>query len=78
MTIIKGDLEVVFYEHHNGNAMEMRVLIGLGGGRADTSLTLQEFCELMAECGKEIRRRHWGEERAANIAAPQNATTPGA
>lgn len=62
MTIIKRDLEIVFYEHHTGVVMEPRVLVSIGGGRVDTWLTLQEFCELMAECGKEIRRRHWGKE----------------
>jgi hypothetical protein len=78
MTIIKRDLEVVFYEHHTGEAMESRVLVSIGGGRADTWVTLQEFCELMSECQKEIRRRHWGEEQSANSAAQNNVTAPGA
>jgi hypothetical protein len=59
MTIIKRDLEVVFYEHHNGAGMENRVLLSLGGGRAETILSLQEFCELLAECRKEISRLQW-------------------
>lgn len=60
MTITKRDLEVVFYEHHTGEKMETRVLVSVAGGRADTWVTLQEFCELMAECRKEISRRRLG------------------
>lgn len=53
------DVEVLFYDHHNGEAIEQRVAITMGGGCAQSWLTLQEFCELMAECRKEISVRHW-------------------
>ena len=66
MTIIKRDVEIVFYEHHTGAAMENRVLVSLGGCRADTWMTLPEFCELLADCQKEIRRRHWGKVETEN------------
>lgn len=66
MTIGKRDLEIVFYEHHNGEAMERRVVVSVAGGRAETWMTLQEFCELMRECAKEIRTRQWGGD-AANV-----------
>jgi hypothetical protein len=62
MTITRGDLEVLFYTHHNGEREEERVQISIGGARSDTWLSLQEFCELMAECRKEISARHWGAE----------------
>jgi hypothetical protein len=58
--INKGDLEVAFYEHHNGETREVRVGISLGGSRATTSLSLDEFCELLAECRTAIIREHWG------------------
>jgi hypothetical protein len=59
MTTQKRDLEIIFYEHHSGVQMEHRVMVCVGGGRAETVLTLQEFCELLADCRKEIARLHW-------------------
>jgi hypothetical protein len=59
MTISRGDIEILFYTHHNGDREEERVQISIGGARSDTWLRLPEFCELMAECRKEISVRHW-------------------
>jgi hypothetical protein len=76
MTVTRGDLEVLFYTHHNGDREEQRVQISVGGGRSDTWLSLQEFCELMAECRKEISVRHW-QPRAdlAQIGEMESANT---
>lgn len=73
MIISRGDLEILFYTHHNGDREDERVQLSIGGARSETWLSLQEFCELMAECRKEIQLRHWGEEtddsRSSDFAA---------
>ena len=50
MTFTKGDIEVIFGDHHNGECVKTRVDIVVGG-HAETRLTLQEFFELMADAG---------------------------
>lgn len=59
MIVRRGDLDVLFFSYHNGDRLEERVQISFGSGYAETWLTLQEFCELMGECRKEIVLRHW-------------------
>lgn len=63
----RRDVEIVFYEHHDGEGMRNQVLVSLGDGRAQSTMTLEEFCGLLADCRKEISRLHWQpgtEERA--------------
>ncbi len=75
-TITRGDLVVLFGTHHTGERVEERVWISIGGQRSETWLSLQEFCELLAECRKEISVRHW-QPRAdpAQIGGLESANT---
>jgi len=73
MIVSKRDLEVVFYQHHDGNQMVDYVAIEVAGGRAVTTLTLSEFCELLVECRKEITRLHWQPQTNADLAQLRGA-----
>ncbi len=67
----RGDVEVIFFTHHDGVKECEFVEIQIAGARACTVLSLEHFCELMADCKKEIQLRHWGSGKggAANIAS---------
>ena len=64
MTVTMRDVEVTFYTHHNGEVEEPRVDISIGGSRAQTWMSLSEFCEMLAACRTEISRQHWQPARA--------------
>lgn len=71
VTLRASDLEVCFFEGSHGTEM---VNIEVADGKAYSTLTLPEFCQLLAEIRKEISQRHWTTPNLTNEQQPPPTT----